>query len=234
VHCLPACTCRMFRLVSAASLLQHFASDRSHMRRPDGCWCAEPPPYPCITAADGACMNLGRYRNMSLDVLPDRVPCQHTAPCQHRGLPQTGSHDLQDSTSCQHRDLQAAGSVAAAAGEAVKNPCQPAAGMIAVHTATAIGVDAGSAVVPVGSTDLANAKQAPTAAAGGSAGHVEHVHNPSKHHMHGAAAGALAAGGFFADRLATWGDVEAGCRSTPYGVVLHEATLLRCLLAEVV
>jgi hypothetical protein len=52
--------------------------------------------------------------------------------------------------------------------------------------------------------------------------------------LHVAAAGAVAGGANFVDRLATWGDVVAGSQSNPYGVVLHEATLLHCLLAKVV
>lgn len=59
------------RLVPARVLLQRFASDRSHMRRPDGTWSAPPPPQPCIVAQDGSStMNLGRYRDMRADVLP--------------------------------------------------------------------------------------------------------------------------------------------------------------------
>lgn len=237
-HALPACPCRMFRVVPAASLLQHFASDRSHMRCSDGSWCAEPPPYPCITAADGTRMNLGRYRNMTLDVLQDRVPCQHTAPCQHSGS-QHAACDMQDSTSCQHRNMQASQAAAgAAAGEAVKHPCQPAAGMVGINTTTAAGASAGGAVSAVGAPDLADATQAPAVrpavADGTCPAQVMDGHASSTNHMHVAAARAMAGGARPVDRLVTWVDVVGGSQNNPYGVVLHEVTLLRCLLAEVV
>ena len=39
---------RFFRVVPAPSFLQTFASDRRHMKKPDGSWMKPPPPYPCI------------------------------------------------------------------------------------------------------------------------------------------------------------------------------------------
>lgn len=39
---------RNFRMVHAEEYLNVFASDRSHMRRPDGSWIKSPPQYPCI------------------------------------------------------------------------------------------------------------------------------------------------------------------------------------------
>ena len=42
---------RRFRPVRAADLLQRFASDRGHMRLPDGGWSAPPPPWPAIGAS---------------------------------------------------------------------------------------------------------------------------------------------------------------------------------------
>ncbi|KOB65718.1 Protein N-terminal glutamine amidohydrolase, partial [Operophtera brumata] len=39
-----------FRVVPAKQFLQHFASDRRHMKRPDGSWIKPPPPYPAISA----------------------------------------------------------------------------------------------------------------------------------------------------------------------------------------
>lgn len=39
---------RFFRVVPAKQFLQSFASDRRHMKRPDGSWIKPPPPYPAI------------------------------------------------------------------------------------------------------------------------------------------------------------------------------------------
>ncbi|PNH06899.1 Protein N-terminal glutamine amidohydrolase [Tetrabaena socialis] len=55
---------RRYRVVPAAAYLRHFASDRSHMRRPDGSWNAPPPAYPPLVAVDGATNNLDCYRDM--------------------------------------------------------------------------------------------------------------------------------------------------------------------------
>ena len=41
-----------FRVVTEAQIRERFASDRSHMRAPDGTWLAEPPPWPPIRTAD--------------------------------------------------------------------------------------------------------------------------------------------------------------------------------------
>jgi hypothetical protein len=54
--------CRRYRIVAAGAFLQRFASDRSHMRRPDGSWMSPPPRYPCIVAHDGCTNNLHCYR----------------------------------------------------------------------------------------------------------------------------------------------------------------------------
>lgn len=40
---------RFFRVVPAKQFLQHFASDRRHMKRPDGSWIKPPPPYTAIS-----------------------------------------------------------------------------------------------------------------------------------------------------------------------------------------
>jgi len=48
-----------FRLIPCADYRRDFASDRSHMRKPDGRWHHSPPPWPPI--GDG--MNLHRYRS---------------------------------------------------------------------------------------------------------------------------------------------------------------------------
>ncbi|XP_019100724.1 PREDICTED: protein N-terminal glutamine amidohydrolase-like [Camelina sativa] len=45
--------------------VQHFASDRRHMKEPDGSWTAQPPPYEPIVAQDGILHNLSEYIAMS-------------------------------------------------------------------------------------------------------------------------------------------------------------------------
>ena len=55
---------RVYRVVPAAQLLRHFASDRSHMRAADGRWQSPPPPHPCIVAADGDTHTLPHYLDM--------------------------------------------------------------------------------------------------------------------------------------------------------------------------
>jgi hypothetical protein len=54
----------LFRLVGAAELKATFASDRSHMRRPDGRYLKPPPPWAPIEAA-GATSTLGRFLDMT-------------------------------------------------------------------------------------------------------------------------------------------------------------------------
>jgi hypothetical protein len=51
-HCfvmLDICDIRYFRVVPASLFLQHFASDRRHMKRADGSWIKPPPDYPPIS-----------------------------------------------------------------------------------------------------------------------------------------------------------------------------------------
>lgn len=50
-HCLCLCLNRKLRVVPADSFLSNFASDRSHMRNPDGSWKMPPPLYPPIHTA---------------------------------------------------------------------------------------------------------------------------------------------------------------------------------------
>lgn len=186
----------MFRLVPAASLLQHFASDRSHMRKPDGSWCAEPPQYPCITAADGATMNLARYRDMGQDVLQDRVQHSH-ASTQHAGAQQGPT---------------AAGSESAAgSGEIrVQGRCQPA----------------------------AEEQQQPACAGAALAGNTSSIsmsgdasYSQTSSSTHNLSEGqGVGRHGDPGSRPATWQDVTAAAGSNKFGVVLHETTLLRCLL----
>ena len=64
-----------FRLVPRIELLETFASDRRHMRRPDGAWPAPPPSWPSpgvghtlprfvdmVETTPGACMNIDELR----------------------------------------------------------------------------------------------------------------------------------------------------------------------------
>ncbi|XP_040571105.1 protein N-terminal glutamine amidohydrolase [Lepeophtheirus salmonis] len=39
---------RFFRIIPGGVFLEHFASDRRHMKKSDGTWVKDPPPYPCI------------------------------------------------------------------------------------------------------------------------------------------------------------------------------------------
>ncbi|CAN8286954.1 unnamed protein product [Cochlearia groenlandica] len=52
---------RFFRIVHAPVFFKHFASDRRHMKEPDGSWTAQPPPYQPIVAQDGIIHNLSDY-----------------------------------------------------------------------------------------------------------------------------------------------------------------------------
>ena len=67
VHCtfpdgVPSNYAPLFRVVRAEAYLEHFSSDRSHMRNEDGTWIASPPTYACILRAGSS--NLDQYRNM--------------------------------------------------------------------------------------------------------------------------------------------------------------------------
>lgn len=56
---------RLFRIVHAPVFLRCFASDRRHMKDPDGKWIAEPPLHEPIVAEDGTVHNLNEYFNIS-------------------------------------------------------------------------------------------------------------------------------------------------------------------------
>ncbi|CAA7057146.1 unnamed protein product [Microthlaspi erraticum] len=56
---------RYFRIVHAPLFFKHFASDRRHMKEPDGSWIAQPPPYQPIVSQDGILHNLSEYNAMS-------------------------------------------------------------------------------------------------------------------------------------------------------------------------
>lgn len=56
---------RLYRLIPSSDFLNHFASDRSHMRRGDGSWLAPPPPWPGIRAqTDGSTNRIEQYWSM--------------------------------------------------------------------------------------------------------------------------------------------------------------------------
>ncbi|XP_077298745.1 N-terminal glutamine amidase tungus [Arctopsyche grandis] len=63
---------RFFRVVPAIQFLQNFASDRRHMKRPDGSWIKPPPPYPAISTSE-CTHNLDEYTNMDSAVGPGQV-----------------------------------------------------------------------------------------------------------------------------------------------------------------
>ncbi|XP_054713096.1 protein N-terminal glutamine amidohydrolase-like [Uloborus diversus] len=46
---LPVSHHRFFRVIPAKIYLEIFASDRSRMKKADGTWIKQPPPYPCLT-----------------------------------------------------------------------------------------------------------------------------------------------------------------------------------------
>ncbi|KAM9384289.1 protein N-terminal glutamine amidohydrolase [Pholidichthys leucotaenia] len=58
---------RKFRVVPADCFLLNFASDRSHMRNPDGSWKMPPPPYPPIRTGENH-MNLNDFISMDATV----------------------------------------------------------------------------------------------------------------------------------------------------------------------
>ncbi|XP_058077490.1 protein N-terminal glutamine amidohydrolase isoform X2 [Magnolia sinica] len=55
---------RLFRVVHAPIFLRCFASDRRHMKNPDGNWISPPPAYEPIVADDGTVNNLDEYIQM--------------------------------------------------------------------------------------------------------------------------------------------------------------------------
>ncbi|CAF4794813.1 unnamed protein product [Pieris macdunnoughi] len=63
---------RFFRVVPGKYFLQHFSSDRRHMKRPDGSWIKPPPPYSAISASASS-HNLDEYINMDADIGPGQV-----------------------------------------------------------------------------------------------------------------------------------------------------------------
>ncbi|OON14743.1 hypothetical protein X801_09468, partial [Opisthorchis viverrini] len=63
---LPECLRRQYRVVPGSKYLAYFASDRRHMRRPDGEWIAPPPSYDCIRGSQADSPHtLPHYLNMN-------------------------------------------------------------------------------------------------------------------------------------------------------------------------
>ncbi|TSK31442.1 Protein N-terminal glutamine amidohydrolase [Bagarius yarrelli] len=58
---------RKMRVIPAATYLKKFASDRSHMKNPNGTWRMPPPPYPCIETTESR-MNLDDFISMDSSV----------------------------------------------------------------------------------------------------------------------------------------------------------------------
>ncbi|KAI8848615.1 N-terminal glutamine amidase-domain-containing protein [Chytridium lagenaria] len=56
---------RLYRIVPASMFVREFASDRSHMKRKDGSWMAEPPVMQCIKTEEST-MNLPVYWTMKI------------------------------------------------------------------------------------------------------------------------------------------------------------------------
>lgn len=63
---------RFFRIVPAVEFLRDFASDRRHMKRPDGSWIKPPPNYPAISSPVTA-HNLEDYIQMDSTKGPGQV-----------------------------------------------------------------------------------------------------------------------------------------------------------------
>ncbi|CAN6444826.1 unnamed protein product [Victoria cruziana] len=58
---------RLFRVVHAPPFLQHFASDRRHMKDSDGNWISPPPTSDPIVSVDGILNNLDQYMTIHAD-----------------------------------------------------------------------------------------------------------------------------------------------------------------------
>jgi hypothetical protein len=69
---IPAELAPRFRLVGKTELAATFASDRSHMRRPDGGWNEPPPPWPPI-GREGMRDSLTRYLDMDDPIAGERL-----------------------------------------------------------------------------------------------------------------------------------------------------------------
>ncbi|KAK9752504.1 N-terminal glutamine amidase [Popillia japonica] len=63
---------RYFRVIPVAEFLKEFASDRRHMKRPDGSWIKPPPNYPPISTRNNT-HNLEEYIQMDTSKGPGQV-----------------------------------------------------------------------------------------------------------------------------------------------------------------
>ncbi|AQK85555.1 Protein N-terminal glutamine amidohydrolase [Zea mays] len=77
---------RLFRVVHAPVFLQSFASDRSHMKDPEGNWIQLPPKYEPIVAEDGTTNNLNEYIMMSVGDVADRERMANDVYCNKHGV----------------------------------------------------------------------------------------------------------------------------------------------------
>lgn len=77
---------RLFRVVHAPVFLQSFASDRSHMKDPEGNWIQLPPKYEPIVAEDGTTNNLNEYIMMSVGDVADRERMANDVYCNKLGV----------------------------------------------------------------------------------------------------------------------------------------------------
>lgn len=61
---------RFFRVIPAEQYLAEFSSDRRHMKRTDGTWIKQPPPYPPIQSSGKWKMQIvGKYFQPKLTLL---------------------------------------------------------------------------------------------------------------------------------------------------------------------
>ncbi|XP_055931162.1 protein N-terminal glutamine amidohydrolase-like isoform X1 [Argiope bruennichi] len=65
--CLKPIYHRSFRVIPADTFLKAFASDRSRMRKPDGTWIKDPPPYPCLSTPEST-NNIDEFISMDPSV----------------------------------------------------------------------------------------------------------------------------------------------------------------------
>ncbi|XP_025835216.1 protein N-terminal glutamine amidohydrolase [Agrilus planipennis] len=71
-HILKSDYFRYFRAIPASDFLKDFASDRRHMKRPDGSWIKPPPNYPPICSATSS-HNMDEYIQMDPNKGPGQV-----------------------------------------------------------------------------------------------------------------------------------------------------------------
>lgn len=74
-HVLPEDLQPCSRVISAQDYIEHFSSDRSHMRTEEGRWRAPPPAWPVI-AKEGHPINLEAFIDMDRDFLGEVLPAK--------------------------------------------------------------------------------------------------------------------------------------------------------------